>query len=219
MTRAHRRLLAALAASLVVACGPVHRYPDGTGIEGQLEREVVALQLRVRELQQQVDGGEGPATDDALLAELKQVFGATDVAVTPLMGQPCLVAPTDVIFADPYALRLRDEATMVFDLLATVLQLHPDQSIMITGHTSDRSVPSRRGRPQRDHLMLGAAQAHAFATHLSAHHDVAPRRVSIASKGARAPRSSNDLPEGQDDNERLDLCFRATPPESSPAPG
>jgi len=196
------------------ACAPVHRYPDGTGIEGQLEREVVALQMRLRELEAQSSGRQQVEVDLALVAELKQVFGSSGLTVHD--DAPCLTAPAEAVFADAYALRLRDEATMVFDLLATVMEVHPEQQLTVTGHTSDRTIPRRRGQPARDHLLLGAAQAHAFASHLARAHGVDPARVTIASRGAEAPRTSNDLPEGQADNERLELCLTPRTTDAGP---
>ena len=191
------------------------RGRPGGRIEGQLEREVVALQLRVRELEQLVEGGGPEEADDAdlaLVAELKQVFGASGLGIDP--DTPCITVPTDSVFADAIGLRLREEATMVFDLLGTVMGVHPERHLVVTGHTSDRSISRRRGQPDRDHLLLGAAQAHAFARHLATAYEVDPARITIASQGAQAPVTSNDLPEGQDDNERLVACLI----EADPAP-
>lgn len=186
----------------LTACGPVHRYPDGGGIEGQLEREVVALQLRVRELESQ-----RPDADTALLPELVQIFSGSDVAVDQGPLGPRLSVPASALFADRHAPRPRVEATMVYDLLGMALGQHEAYDVLVVGHTSDRPAPAGQ-----DHLLHGAALAHAFARHLIDVHGVAADRVTIASRGARQPIASNDLPAGQDENERIEVHLQRRSP-------
>jgi len=198
--------------SLLIACAPLHRYPDGTGIEGQLEREVVALQLKVQELE--AGGARAGAEEetDPLLTELVQIFSGSDVMVEATDAGPLLLVPSAAVFAEAYPPRLRDESAMVFDLLATAMGQHPTYEAVVTGHTSDRPPPSpRRGQPAIDHWLLGAAQAHAFVTQLREAHGVTGARLVVSSRGDSHPIASNDLPSGQDDNERIEVLLRRSP--------
>jgi flagellar motor protein MotB len=191
-------------------CGPVHRYPDGTGIEGQLEREVVALKMRIAELEQ--GGAVAPTGPDPLLTELSQVFSGSDVTVADTPEGVLLLVPARAVFAELHPPRARAEAAMIFDLLATVMGQHTDAEAVITGHTSDRPPPpAPGGSAPVDHLLLGAVWAHAFATELHDGHGVARPRLTIASRGATLPVASNDLPSGQDDNERIEVLLRRSP--------
>lgn len=193
-----------LALFALTACGPVHRYPDGGGIEGQLEREVVALQLRVRELE-----AARPDADGRLLPELVQIFSGSDATVTQGPRGPVLSMPASALFATRHEARPRVEATMVYDLLGMALAQHTDYAVLVVGHTSDRPPPGGQ-----DALAFGASMAHAFARHLIDVHGVAADRVTIASRGAVEPVASNDLPAGQDDNERIEVHLERRSPEA-----
>lgn len=193
----------------LAGCGGAHRYPDGSGLEGQLDREVVALRQRVSELEDQLANGAAPGLDP-LVAELHQVFSGTAVVVGPSPGGAVLTVPAEVVFADVGALRIRGESTIVFDLLATATELHPAYELLIVGHTSDRPAVKRRGTAPVDPLAATALQAAAFAHHLHAHHGVPLERLVVVGRGPYQPIASNDIPEGQAANERLEVVFART---------
>ncbi len=193
----------------LAACAPVHRYPDGTGIEGQLEREVVALKLRVQELEASLSHGPSSSRQNGLVPELVQVFSGSGVLVSPYGNGARLTIPVQLVYADLGSLRLRSEGTMVFDLLATVIDKHTAYDVHVVGHWSDRPSPHRKS-PTPLHLTMELARV--FADGLASH-DVPMSRVLVAGHGATAPLTSNDLPEGQDANERIDVVL-ALPPET-----
>src|SRR5690606_22878234 len=131
---------------LALGCGPSHTYRDGRGLEGQLEREVVALQQRVRalefELAQSVHGGDpGP-----IYANLHQLFAGTEISVDRRGGITVVTLPVGHLFADPYNLRFRQECQMSLDLLATALKDYPEQPVVVDGHTDDRMLTSSSAR-------------------------------------------------------------------------
>jgi chemotaxis protein MotB len=193
--------------TLLTACGGVHRYPDGTGIEGQLEREVVALQLRVKDLEATLDGATVANPSNPLAAELHQVFADSGVLVTPVDGGARLNVPAMVVFGDPASLRIRDEAAIVFDLLATAIRKHEELEVHVTGHTSDRLVPRKRGVAAPTPMQITLDQARTFVEHLSSEYDVPLARFYIAGRGPFSPIESNDLAVGQDANERLEILL------------
>lgn len=190
-------------------CAPVHRYPDGTGIEGQLEREVVALNLRVQELEAKLARAPVASNQNELVPELVQVFSGSGVLVAPHGAGARLTVPVEEVFADIRDLRVRGEGTMVFDLLATALVKHDRYDIHIIGHWSDRPSP-RSGSPTALELTLDLARV--FSAQL-VRHDVPEERIVVGGRGSSAPVTSNDLPEGQDANERIDVIL-AVPPET-----
>ena len=187
---------------LIGACA-THRYPDGSGLTGQLEREIVALRLRVADLERGTSPV--PSGPDPLVGELHQVFSGTDVTVAASPGGCTLSVPTQLVFADPAGGRVREESAFVFGLLSTALATHSDVHALVIGHTSDRALPKRRGAAPPTPLGHTADLALLFAAELVSVHGVAPERVSIAARGSWAPVASNDLPSGQDANERVDV--------------
>jgi chemotaxis protein MotB len=199
-------LLGASAGSL--GCAPVHRYPDGTGLEGQLEREVVALKLRVQELEANLARAPISSQPNNLVPELVQVFSGSGVLVSPYGRGARLNVPVELVFADVPGRRLRGEGTMVFDLLATAITKHDQYDVLVIGYWSDRAPP-KRSAPTALHLTLDLART--FAGRLE-ELGVPAERMWIGGRGDHGPITTNDLPEGQDANERIEVLLAVPVP-------
>jgi flagellar motor protein MotB len=194
---------------LLWACATTHRYPDGTGLEAQLEREIVALRERISDLESgattSIATGPSPT-----LAELHQVFTDSPVEVRAAPGGAIAVIPARSLWAEPGSIEPRAEAAMIFDLLAAVLARHPATQVTVVGHTSDRPPPKPKGAKGTSAptpLEHTARQAVAFAEHLSDAYHIAPERITVSARGAHEPLASNDLPEGQATNERIEVVL------------
>lgn len=83
-----------------------------------------------------------------------------------------------------------------FNDLATFLKDTNDK-VIITGHTDSTSG-------SEFNLKLGLERANEFKDHLVSL-GVDPSRIEVASKGETEPRSSNDTPEGQQQNRRAEI--------------
>lgn len=196
-----------------LGCAP-HRYPDGTGIEGQLEREVIAARVHIEQLEAELAAcGQGGITN-TLYPELNQVFQGTDVEVVRDGSVTRLVVRVSHLFADPYALKFRAEGDPTVDLIATALQIHPDLAVTVVGHTNDRPMPSKYSRIYTNHVDLASRTAGALVQRLVTEFACDPARFTVAGRGPYAPRESNDLESGRDANQRLEIWIH--PPSVAP---
>lgn len=187
-------------ALLSTGCAATHSYPDGTGLTGQLEREIVALRTLNTQLQASCGGPERP---DQVFAEMSGVFAGSEVTVTREGRVTVVSIPVVLLFADPWSMQVRAEATGPLDLLATAMNLHPEYTITVEGHSSDRSIPLSVARQYADHLVLSFAYASAVQLRLTNDYKVAPERFTVAARGEWEPIASNDIPSGQAQNDRV----------------
>ncbi len=188
-------------------CG-LRRDPDH--LARQLEREVQALNQIVRDLREQAETCEEPGRTTALYADLHQVFSGTEAEVFQVGITTVVRLPVGLLFTDRYELRLREEATMQLDLLATALRLHPNTTVEVVGHTDDGMLPPDIER-MGGLLGLSWRYAEAVARKLTAEFDVDPARFTVSARGPWAPIASNDVPSGQERNRRVEVRIRPGP--------
>lgn len=184
---------------------PTHRYPDGTGLAGQLEREVIALHQRVKQLEAEVASCGSSTAPDPLYAELRQVFSGSEVEVDRDGGRTVLSVRASHVFSDTWALTDRVEAKMTLDLVATALRLHPEVTALVVGHTNDRPLPRQWQKTYRSNLDLSTRMATAFAARLVREFELPEAQLMVAGRGQYAPVESNDIEAGRDANQRLEI--------------
>lgn len=199
-------IAAILTTIVLTAAGcATHVYPDGSGLEGQLEKEVVALNQRMRSLEGELATCAHGGTPGPIYANLHQVFAGTDIVVERRGGITVVVVPVGHIFADAYSLRFREESTMSLDLLATALRGHPDHLIVIEGHTDDRMLPAGLVRRFGSHLDLSFQYAAAMMQRLTEDFAVSEDRFAVSGRGRWAPIANNDTQAGQAQNQRVEV--------------
>lgn len=207
MTRALPWLL------LVAACGPKR---DPQHLERQLEREVQALNAVVRDLRHQAETCSEAGSPDAIYADLHQVFAGTEVSVEREGMVTVVTLPGHVLFTDPYSMKLRVEADMTLDLLATALRLHPSHRIELQGHTDDAMLPSSLVRRYGSHLDLSFQYAAIVMERLTEKFGVTGKRFTVSARGQWAPVATNDLESGQMKNRRVEVHIRPGLAPSTP---
>jgi chemotaxis protein MotB len=104
---------------------------------------------------------------------------------------------------------------MLLDLLATALNLHPDQPVQVVGYSDDSPVGGSLRRYYPSNWELAAVRAGAVAGELMRKFQVDPARFMIASRGPLEPVAENDTPEGRDANRRI--VFLILPPPAGGA--
>ena len=169
--------LAGLAAALLLVlagCPPRHDYPDGSGLRGQLEREVIALQQTVRALEYELEHCDQGAEPTSLYHDLYQLFTGSEVQVGRDGSITVLTLPADYVFSR--GTDLRDEARMSLDLAATAINLHPDHQVIIEGHTDNSPPSGDLRRLYADNWALSFARAEAVMYALVEQFGVAPER-------------------------------------------
>ena len=189
---------------LLPLCGPacVPHTPSDMALIQQLDQEVLAARERNRTLEEQLQHcGETGSTAE-IFRELSQVLSGTEVELERDGPRTAVIIPSDMLFGSD-GIEVRQEATMVLDLLATALKLHPGLSVMVLAHTDDQPVPRELRRLAPDHWALSTAQARAVALSLIINFGVEETRLSVAGRGSAAPRSPNDTPAERARNRRV----------------
>lgn len=189
----------ATASLLGTGCPPRHTYPDGRGITGQLEREVVALQQKTRLLEDQVAMCDVGGPPDPFFSEAVQIFHDAEVDINRRGSSTVLTIPGHYLFTPDS--RVREEATKVLDLLGMALSLHPKHNVVVEGHVSERTTKSA-GRPV-DAWTLSYERAHLVQQELTYKYGVTEKRFSVSARGDAHPVASNDTTGGQAANERI----------------
>ncbi|MCB9679166.1 MAG: OmpA family protein [Alphaproteobacteria bacterium] len=190
---------------LLAGCKAGRSYPHNGGLVGQLEAEVIALKIQNRQLREDIRScGEGSQRSETY-PTLVQVFQGTEVAIAQHGPRIVLTLPMDFVYADPYTLRVRDEAKREIDLVATALRLNPDQQVEVHGHTDDAMLGAKAARLYRTQLELSYHQAAALAERLIVEHDLAAERFAIVAHGSHEPVGPNETEGGQRANRRLEL--------------
>ena len=171
-------------------------------LEKQLESEVIALQYKVRSLEQLAKTCSGDGPGDRLFAELNQVFNGSEVAVKKRGRITILEMPVTYLFSER-RLDVRDEAKMGLDLLATALNLNPKHSIRLEGHAAQGPVPANAPRFADDNWMYTFVQAHALLDILVDDFGVSENRFTLISRSSHQPISDNDTESGKTKNRRI----------------
>lgn len=201
MIAAPRPALATLL--LLAACPrPAYDYPDGRGIEGQLEREIVALQQRLRTLEDEARTCRDGTRTDAVYAELHQVLSGNDVELSHQGVVTIVSMPEAHLFGSDGA-SIRDEARVTLDLLATVLNKHGKHLVVVEGHTADVAPSAQLARRYPSLVDLSYSRAASIVRVLVDRFGVREERFTIAARGPHAPVASNDTPAGQALNRRI----------------
>ncbi len=202
------RFIVLAAAIVLTACPATHRYPDGSDLAGQLEREVVALQQRVRFLEHEVAHCSQDTGPDTIYQDLYALFVGSEVTVSRDGKVTILNLPVDYLFSG--GTDLRDEARMALDLTASALKSHPDHQVSLEGHTDDRPPSGDLRRLYSDNWLLAYARAEAVMVALTQQFDVAPSRFTLLARAQHDPVATNDTSEGQRKNRRV--VMRIIPP-------
>lgn len=107
------------------------------------------------------------------------------------------VAVHDILF-DTDAATIRAESAEVLTEIATMLQDHPDLSLMVEGHTDDTG--------EFDHNMdLSTRRAQAVKQWLVERHAIAGDRLRTMGLGPTQPKDTNDTDAGKQQNRRVEL--------------
>lgn len=196
------------------------RGPSTDAVEGQCDREVIALKDHLEFVEGQLakcSAGDAPNT---IYPEMKQVFGGSaDVKVDKEGTATRLTVKVSTIYADPYLLKFRAESDLTVGLLATALQRHEDSRVMIVGHTNDRPLPAayRRAFPSRTDW--SARMAGELARRFVEQYGCPASQFLVAGRGEYSPVDSNDLESGRDLNQRLEIwLYPRTAADAPPNP-
>jgi flagellar motor protein MotB len=177
-------------------------YADGRGIEGQLEREVVALQQTVRVLQAQADSCAEAGPPSAIFAELHQVLKSSEANVDNRGAITMVTLRDDTLFSQD-TLEFREEARMALDMVATAIKVHPEIRVSIEGHTDDNGVPPSMRKRYDSPWSLSFAKADAVRALLSDDFGLEADRFTVRGRAGHEPVGDNDTDAGKAANRRV----------------
>ena len=178
-------------------------YPDGRGIEGQLEREVRALNLALQEWKHRAETcGEGEGAPEKIFTELHQVLKASEAAVTKDGRVTVVTLHDDTLFSEG-TLVFRVEARMALDMVATSIKLHPQLMVTVEGHTDDGKPPRSMQKRFPTSWEWSYAKANAVRELLTHEFGLEPERFAVKGRAGYAPVAENDTDAGKARNRRV----------------
>ena len=144
----------------------------------------------------------GCATIDPLAAQVEALarrLGPSGVAITRVGDEISMQLP-DITF-DTGRASLKAEYRSMLEDMALILSEYPDTTITITGHTDATGSPQVNQR-------LSESRARSVAEFLQRQAISQERFVSVGGVGETQPVSSNETPQGRQQNRRVDVRFR-----------
>ena len=188
--------------SLLLGCTLIRPDVRQQELIYQLDREVIAMKLRNKQLQAQLESCGEQQERNPIYTELLQVFSGSEVRVSREGTQTVVIIPGALLFSSG-SITIRSEATMVLDLLSVALQLHTDAKIRVIGHTDDRPLSGSLRRQYGTNWELSVFRASSFMHTMVEDFGIEEARFTIAGRGPSEPIASNDTPEGRERNRRL----------------
>jgi len=171
----------------------------------QLNREIIALHNRNEILEKTALTCDDPeAPPPAIFADLNQVFYEGDVEVSRDGSIVLVTIPGSTLFASG-SVRVRKEAEMIFDLLSTALNGHPDQHVRVVGHTDDTPLTGRLMRTYPSNWELSSARAASVIRAFVNDYGASAERFSVAGRAEFDPISDNTTSAGRSANRRVTL--------------
>lgn len=172
----------------------------------QLDNEVIALKQRVAALTELVEECGGGKAPDPIFPELVQLYAGSPVSVKRRGGRTLVVIPVDLVFPGD-SLTIREEAAFALDMVSTALNNHPEESVLITGHTDSEPPAATLRKRYPTNWELSSAYAHAVGSALIGEYKLDPARITVAGRADQDPNDTNDTPEGRAANRRVVLTL------------
>ena len=160
--------------------------PEQRQVMDQLNREVMALQIKNERLSEQVENCDQDSGPNEVYPELRQLLGSSELEIVAQGPRTLVMIPGGLLFS-PNSTRLRQEASMELDLLAAVLSKHQSHEVQITAHMNTVNMSSSMRRRHVSLWEFAAAQATAVMRRLVQDHGLAAERFTIASRGDVEP--------------------------------
>ncbi len=203
-----RLLLLTLLPVSLTGCAVLNTSEKDQQLISQLDREVIALQETKRRLESQLATCATGSEPDPIYAQLHQVFSYSEVTVEHTGAITTVQIPGEQLFA-PGSTRIRAEADMVLDLLATALRSHPGREVLVVGHTDDQPIHTKQFPSNWE---LSAARAGAIVRELAEVYDVDVSTFTVGGRAQYDPIADNATPEGRAANRRIVLHIQPEKP-------
>jgi chemotaxis protein MotB len=154
-------------------------------------------------------------TYDQLVGSLKNEIANGQIQVTQLKDKLTVNLVEKILF-DSGKAQIKPSGMEVLHRIGDVLKGVQDKDIRIEGHTDNVPVGPRLRERYPTNWELSTARATNVVRYLHETAGVDPTRLIAAGAGEYHPVASNDTPEGQADNRRIDIVLV---PSTQPAAG
>jgi chemotaxis protein MotB len=167
------------------------------------KEELAKLRERSQQLEQLLEQQKKQTQDlKAKMSEALNSFNSNELTVTQKNGKVYVSLSEGLLFPSGSAV-VNPRGTDALAKLAAVLNLNPDISVNIEGHTD--SIPIR-GR-YKDNWDLSTARANAIVRILTDNYKVDPVRVEASGHSKYDPVDVNSTPEGRARNRRTEIIL------------
>jgi chemotaxis protein MotB len=187
---------------------------DDSRLIASLDSEVRALQERIQIAEDSAAACDDSKQPEAIYAELVQVLSTTEAKVSRLGRTTIVEIPHSLVF-NGRSRRVRAEARMVLDMVATAAKLHTRTMLTIVGHTD--SSPTRSSAYPTN-WELSAVRASAIARYLVKEFAMPSHRLTVAGRGQVEPLTENDTPAGAAKNRRYEIVIAPALHKEEPEP-
>jgi chemotaxis protein MotB len=169
----------------------------GTGTQGEKE----ALQKKLDELEKAKAAADARAAMFRGLAEkLRSMVDAGKIKVTVRNGRMLLVLPNDILF-DSGKVEIKEEGKSAIAEVAKVLAGMPDRHFLVAGHTDNVPIKTKKFRSNWELSTQRAVEV----TRLLVEGGMKPSQLGAAGYADFDPAASNDTPDGQKQNRRIEI--------------
>jgi chemotaxis protein MotB len=169
----------------------------GTGTQADQE----ALQKKLAELEKAKAASEArEAMFRGLAEKLRSMVDAGQIKVTVRNGRMLLVLPNDILF-DSGKVELKDEGKTAIANVAKVLAGMADRHFLVAGHTDNVPIKTHKFRSNWELSTQRAVEV----TRLMVEGGMKPSQLGAAGYADFDPAASNDTPDGQKQNRRIEI--------------
>ena len=169
-----------------------------TGTQDDLK----GAQQRLDELQKAKAASEAREAMFRSLAEkLRSMVDAGQIKVTVRNGRMLLVLPNDILF-DSGKVELKDQGKTAIANVAKVLAGMADRHFLVAGHTDNVPIKTKKFRSNWELSTQRAVEV----TRLLIEGGMKPAQLGAAGYADFDPAASNDTPDGQKQNRRIEIA-------------
>jgi chemotaxis protein MotB len=169
----------------------------GTGTQADKE----ALQKKLAELEKAKAASEAREAMFRSLAEkLRSMVDAGQIKVTVRNGRMLLVLPNDILF-DSGKVEIKEEGKSAIANVAKVLAGMADRHFLVAGHTDNVPIKTKKFRSNWELSTQRAVEV----TRLLVEGGMKPSQLGAAGYADFDPAASNDTPDGQKQNRRIEI--------------
>jgi len=169
------------------------------------DREITQLRQLLVEVNLLLDDWEAQMTDiTQVMKDSLQSFDEQLWNVETNNGNAVVTLKESLIFRSNSASRLEEEGIEALEKISEIIQRFPKTQMFIIAHT-DNTTP--RNRSYQDNWNYSTLRAAAIARLMTEEFYVSANQVTAAGKGEFAPITSNETPEGREQNRRIELVI------------